>query len=277
VRIILRLGRARLGLAALVVALASVSASTSFARPLASGDCTKATANQLVEQHRLNNFLLPDPVAQVLCGAFTGPASVAMAVTIKAPTCWSPQRWAVFSFSGGDWKLVLDEPAFLVGPLLAVGSDIQETTPVFRQGDPRCIPSGGTHARIWHWDGSRLVPGAWKQVTKGKVITRSFYTPSKNITCSLGDSRDYLGVRCESFKAPQSVKMDASGRLKICHGRRCFPACGCAPEGIPTLGYGKQVTAGRFRCISLRSGVKCIVIESGKGFLINRAGITKVG
>jgi hypothetical protein len=144
---------------------------------------------------------------------------------------------------------------------------------IFRPGDARCCPSGGTKARIWHWDGTRLVPGPWKRVTRGDS---TFYTPSKNIYCWLGDSSAHHGVSCVSIKPPQSVKMEANGRLHICHGRRCL-GCGCAPEGIPTLRYGRQITVGRFRCLSLRSGMRCTVIRSGKGFLINRAGVKRVG
>jgi hypothetical protein len=199
-----------------------------------------------------------------------------MAVTIGAPTCWRIQNWAVFRFTAGDWELVLNQPAYLVPPLVAVGSDIKETTAVHRAGDARCFFKGGTRARIWHWDGTRLVAGPWKQVTKGEPVSRSFYTPSQNIWCSLGDSSDYRGVSCASVKAPQSVKMDASGQLKICQGRRCL-GCGCRPDGIPTLGYGKQITVGRFRCLSQSSGVTCKVIQSGKGFLISRAGIRRLG
>ena len=105
---------------------------------------------------------------------------------------------------------------------------------------------------------------------------RTFRTPSKNIYCWLGDASDYRGVSCVSFKAPQSVKMKANGRLHICHGRRCL-GCGCDPEGIPTLAYGRHLTAGRFRCRSQRAGVTCTVIQSGKGFRIDRSGIRRVG
>ena len=47
--------------------------------------------------------------------------------------------------------------------------------------------------------------------------------------------------------------------------------------GTPTLAYGRQITVGRFRCLSLQIGVRCTVIQSGKGFLINRDGVTRVG
>jgi hypothetical protein len=242
-----------------------------------SADCSEATARQVVEQHpNVNIFALEDPVRQVLCGPFTGEGSNAMAVTIGAPTCWPIQNWAVFSFTAGDWQLVLNKPAYLVPPLVAVGSDIRETAAVRRGDDTRCLPKGGTHARIWHWDGTRLVAGPWKQVTKAEPFTRTFYSPSKNVTCSLGDESDYVGVICTSFRAPQRVKMAVSGRLKICHGLRCL-GCGCAPEGVPKLAYGRQITVGRFRCLSRRSGVRCTVISLGKGFLINRDRIKRVG
>ena len=123
--------------------------------------CSKATARVLVNQHKLNVFLLPQPVVQMLCGPFTGPGSKAMAVTIGASTCWSVQGWAVFSFSGGAWKLVHDEVAFIY-PLVAIGTDLKETVPVFRSTDNRCNPTGGMKSRIWNWNGSSLTSTDWK-------------------------------------------------------------------------------------------------------------------
>ena len=244
-------------------------------------DCSRATAGQLVEQHRLNDFALPNPVRQLLCGPFTGPGSEAMAITIAAPTCWGVQRWAVFGFTNGAWQLVLDERRFIF-PLVVVGSGIRETTPVFRQGDPRCIPSGGKKARIWRWNGTRLAPGPWRQITKGQPKPKKpsrFDSPTRNITCWMydGAAANYRpGVGCESDRPVQRVNMNANGRLKICRGTRCN-ACGCDEPGSPPLGYGKQITVGRFRCISLRTGVRCTVIRSGKGFLINSSGVRRVG
>ena len=267
----------RLLLMVAAISVLSGTASSPIYSAAATADCSQDTARQVVEQYpEVNIFDLPDPVQQVLCGPFTGPGSNAMAVTIGAPTCWPIQNWAVFRFTSGDWQLVLNQPAYLVPPLAAVGSDIRETTAVHRAGDPRCFFNGGTHARTWHWDGTHLVAGPWKQVKKGEPKTRYFYTPSKNIYCWLGDASDYRGVSCVSFKAPQSVKMKANGRLHICHGRRCL-GCGCAPEGIPTLAYGRRVSVGRFRCRSQRAGVTCTVIQSRKGFRIDRSSIRRVG
>jgi hypothetical protein len=242
----------------------------------ASGDCSKATALEVAKPFFVWGSDVRDPITQVLCGPFTGAGSDAMAVTFTAPTCWPVQGWAVYRFTGGDWQLVTVQRGAFIFPLAAVGADIRETAPVFRSGDPRCIPSGGTHARIWHWDGSSLVAGSWKQVTKGKVITRYFSTPSKNIFCVLGDSTHEVGASCWERNPPQSVKMDPNGRLKSCHGRRCL-GCGCWPDNMPTLRYGRQITAGRFRCLSQRIGASCTVIRTGRGFLINSSGIRRVG
>ena len=130
-----------------------------------SSACTKETARQLVERNNLNQFGLDNPVAQVLCGPFTGPGSKAIAITIAAPTCFPVQHWAVLAFADGDWRVVLEQPAYLAAPLVAVGSGIRETTVVHRPGDSRCFPSGGTRARVWRWSGSRLVAGPWTQVS----------------------------------------------------------------------------------------------------------------
>jgi NHL repeat len=102
-----------------------------------------------------------------------------------------------------------------------------------------------------------------------------FYSPSRNLSCTLAD-RDPRGtyVYCQSVKAPTNVRMRLNGRLKICRGTRCL---GNPAGNTRTLGYGKKVTVGRFRCHSLRSGVRCTVIRSGKGFLISRSGVRRVG
>jgi hypothetical protein len=300
-----RASRPRLALVAATVSVITLAASSpiysavrgshaaghSTASPVAAGggastassDCSEATARQVVQRLGLevNIFDLPDPVQRVLCGPFTGPGSNAMAVTIAAPTCWPTQNWAVFRFTAGDWQLVLNQPAYLSSPLVAVGADIRETTAVHRSGDSRCFSSGGTHARIWHWDGTRLVAGPWKQVTKGEPERRGFYSPSRSIGCGMYDDSSFRSVDCQSYSPSlsQKVKMDAGGRLTICRDRGTQNRCniGNAGEGTPTLGYGKQITVGRFRCQSLRSGMRCTVVRSGKGFLISRSGVRRVG
>jgi hypothetical protein len=276
----LRLGAVRLGLAALVAAFATASASTSLAAPTASGPCSEATARQLIAEHDLNGFRLRNPVLQLLCGPFTGPGSQAMAIVIgPLPTCWPSQEWVVFSLTGGEWTLVLDRNQFLDPPLVAVGGDIRETVPVFRRGDPRCIPTGGSHARLWHWNGTRLVAGPWKQVKPpNKITVAVIYSPSGNLSCGMADpAPGGSDVFCISVKKRHSVHLGLNGKLRICRRLlRCTGNFGETPRP-QKLPYGRQITVGRFRCLSLRSGIKCIVIRSGKGFLINAADVTKVG
>jgi hypothetical protein len=247
-------------------------------------DCSVATANQLVAQHRLNHFDLPNPVRQVLCGAFMGPGSEVMAVTIGAPTCWPIQHWAILGFRDGAWQLLQTVPAYLIPPLNAVGNDIREETAVRRSGDPRCLPSGGTHARLWHWDGSKFVAGQWQQVKQGKPEPRKprvFRSPSGNIRCATSQGGGTAGaaVSCWSVQAPQQVHLDATGRLKTCRGIRCIDfGCGCI-EGFdyPRLAYGRSIAHAPFRCTSLQSGIRCTVTATGRGFLISRSRVTRVG
>jgi len=275
----LRFGTAPLSVAAFVVVLVSATASISFATPTASGPCTKSTARQLIAEHDLNGFRLPDPVLQLLCGPFTGPASQAMAVVIgPLPTCWPSQEWVVFSLTGGEWKLVLDRSQFIQPPLVAVGGDIRETAPIFRPGDARCIPTGGSHARLWHWDGTRFVAGPWRQVKPPEPIgIAQLYSPSRNLRCGMLDSARFgvPGVTCWSLKPEHRVSMNVNGQLNICRAG-CTADFGESPRP-QLLAYGKQITVGRFRCYSLRAGIKCVVIRSGKGFVINRDGVRKVG
>jgi len=277
-RLSARASRGGLLLLVAAVSVISVAVASPIYSAASATDCSNATARQVVTQHRdVNIFDLPEPVRQVLCGAFTGTGSNAMAVTIGAPTCWGIQNWAVFRFTAGDWQLVLNQPAYLVPPLVAVGSDIRETTAVHRSGDSRCFPSGGTHARIWHWDGSRLLAGPWKQVTKGEQQTTRFASPSRNIQCWMFDSSSSnydRGVGCSSDTPPRFVRLTADGRLSI---RRNPSVCGCDEPDNSRLAYGRQIIVGRFRCQSLRSGVRCTVVRSGKGFLISRAGVRRVG
>jgi len=254
-----------------------------------SGRCSRATARRLVEVHRVNHFALPNPVRQVLCGAFTGPGSEAMAVTIGAPTCWGIQFWAVFTVIGGEWRLVLDEPTFLVPPLVAIGSEIRETTAVRRPGDARCFPSGGTRARLWRWNGSRLVPGRWKQVTPADTYeSGNFKTPSSNIVCSyfiqIGSraSESSIGCviksglepapprrRCQAGSyAGDRVFLGVTGRVQV-------PSCAGDPgpyvyvDAARVLGYGRSWSGGGFRCASALTGLTCRNKQS-HGFFLSR-------
>ena len=216
-----------------------------------------------------------------------------MAVSLATDGNFGTIGFAVLRWAGGAWQLVM-ESDLASTTIEAAGSDIRETSAVWRKGDPRCCPSGGTQARIWHWNGSRLVAGPWKQATPAKTKAVGFHLPLPGaISCTMSDDPGFsntalpsgVGVYCQSAN-PQSnpqkahtVRMGLSGRLAICRNRSLENRCniGNFGEGTPTLGYGKQITVGRFRCRSLRTGVECTVIRSGKGFLFNSKGVSRVG
>jgi hypothetical protein len=132
-----------------------------------------------------------------------------------------------------------------------------------------------TMVRIGLLLGLGLLLSASPAAATGRT-TASFYSPSRNLGCEMDDRRSGVPnqVYCQSIKAPHNVRMGLDARLTTCRGVSCL---GNAPENTPVLPYGKQVTVGRFRCFSLRSGIKCIVVRSGKGFLIDRVGVRGVG
>jgi hypothetical protein len=68
------------------------------------------------------------------------------------------------------------------------------------------------------------------------------------------------------------VKLDLDGQFSV-------TATTAIPPGLGgrSTPYGGEVTVGRFRCQSLRSGIKCTVVSTGKGFLFNINGATPVG
>jgi hypothetical protein len=277
------------GIAFLAIAAPTSPAARSRPASAAAIDCSATTAKQLVTRFDLNSFFLPDPVGQFLCGPFTGPGSEAMAITITAPTCWPIQRWAVLAFADGQWRLVLDQPAYLVPPLEAVGSDLKETTAVSRAGDNRCNPTGGTHARLWHWDGSKLVAGAWTQVKPADPVTSAHFDSPKALgtSCSMLDRRGAGAlVQCESVRGKplymQKAILRPNGAVSICrdHGIHnvCHLSCGCEEgDQIPELAYGRAMVVGRFRCASLRTGIRCTVTRTGKGFLLNKNRAVRIG
>jgi alpha-tubulin suppressor-like RCC1 family protein len=238
------------------------------------GNCSKDAAKQAVARYQLGDPEVADPVIGVLCGSFTGPGSETMVVSLAGPGSTGMIDWVVFRWSGDAWELLLKRHQ--AATLTAVGSDILETIQIYRPGDPRCCPTGGTKSRLWHWNGTQLVAGAWKlQISHSEFF--SPLKPRRNLWCGMEDSSRFRGVACKTVRPARKVTMDANGGLKICRGFSRCVGCTCDEGHDPTLGFRKQVTVGRFRCVSLRTGVRCTVIPSGRGFLFNSAGVTKVG
>ena len=260
-------------------------------------ECSRAAASQVGKPYFWDAKYT---FGQLLCGPFAGPGSDAMAIGFTAPTCWPLQGWAVFQFVDGGWKLVLLRRGVFIHPLVAVGGDIRETEPVRRAGDPRCIPSGGKRARTWHWDGTALVAGAWKQVGRappppppppsGLPGVAHFKSPSGNIVCVYTTTGAPAVVECGiktglKPKPPYTrecrrlgldhnadrIGLNATGgrpRPRSCSGD-AGPFVGAASARV--LGYGKTWT-GRagLRCRSAFAGMTCRN-RRGHGFFLSRA------
>ena len=118
----------------------------SQATSTASRRCSKGDAIEAVRRLGLSDISADYPVWKVLCGAFTGVGSQAMIALISGPDNVGMLYWAVFRWSGTDWQFVMKQRHAAV--LTAAGSDIRERLSNYRDGDPRCCPSGGTKTRI---------------------------------------------------------------------------------------------------------------------------------
>ena len=237
-----------------------VASSTS----VAAARCSRAAAIDVVERLRLGNAgYTPNPVAQVLCGPFLGPGSEAMVASLSIPSCGRTGGWVVFRRTATDWQPILarNNGAELAG----VGSGIRETMWVLRPGDAHCFPSGGTRSRVWRWNGARFTATAWRYSRQA-----AFLSPTRNLFCEMSGTAVY----CQSVARPHSVRMGVDGRATVCVGAACLRT---PPAGTPVLAYDREMSLGRFRCLSQSSGIACTVADSGRGFLIDRDGINRVG
>lgn len=134
--------------------------------------------------------------------------------------------------------------------------------------------------------GSALVSTFGLATAAGSVfLTRA---PGGGVECGLVDAPGPTynhQVFCESHRLHklllQEAKLTPDGQVVICieHGVRNPYGCnfGNAGEGTPTYRSGKRVTVGRFRCVVLRTGVKCLVIATGQGFLMTLDKVIPVG
>jgi hypothetical protein len=239
------------------------------AQPAATAQCSRAVADELLKQQHLGpTWVEPHPAGDVLCGSFTGPGSNAMAVTFRLGICMPALGWAVFRFAAGRWQRVLVQNA-VYAKLTAEDGDIRETAPIYRPGDKRCFPSGGTKTRVWHWSGVQLTATPWN-FSRTPTTYLALISPSGNLQCEMSDDGGGdAHVRCQSFKSPHAVKLAPDGRLNRCTGQlMCIGNLG--ETRTTRFAYGMTKTVGRFRCHSEMSGITCTVVASGRGFFIDR-------
>ncbi len=107
-------------------------------------------------------------------------------------------------------------------------------------------------------------------------VQHFFFAPGTTTSCELDVSMPGIGTAayCQTYPHAESVVLHPTGRLTLCHGIRCI---GNPPDQVPTLVYGAWLSAGPFKCTSTRAGVKCVVVKSGKGFLISPTAIKRLG
>ena len=122
--------------------------------------------------------------------------------------------------------------------------------------------------------GGALCAAALAGAATAEARVAWFLSPSGNLGCEVAD-HDPRGAYafCQSDRRPQTVRMAVTGRLRICRGERCL---GDPPENTPTLAYGRQVRVGRFRCASEQAGIRCTVVATGRGFVIDRETVRPV-
>jgi hypothetical protein len=98
--------------------------------------------------------------------------------------------------------------------------------------------------------------------------TRSFHTPSQNISCLYGSNIDggaYL--RCDVYSLNDTAfTLRRRGRAHRVHVTDAVGR-GAGRQ----LAYGQSATYGPFKCTSRRSGLTCRSKPSGHGFKLSRA------
>ena len=114
------------------------------------------------------------------------------------------------------------------------------------------------------------------QPAKPQGIQHFFFAPGTTTSCGMALDVPKFGTAayCQTYPHAESVVLRPTGKLSICHGIKCI---GNPPDQVPTLVYGSWLTLGPFRCDSTHAGVKCVVVKTGKGFLISPTKIKRVG
>jgi hypothetical protein len=104
---------------------------------------------------------------------------------------------------------------------------------------------------------------------------RWFHSPSGNIQCEVASGRLKLGTYafCATRKPARCVRLTGKGQLSVHRGLSCE---GDGPENATTLAYGSSLRTGPFRCTSRQTGMRCVIVVTGHGFLISRAGVKRV-
>jgi hypothetical protein len=280
--------RRSVGFAVALAAVAAVAFGARASGTAAAATCSTeaASAAATAAGFDVDPISKRTPINSVVCGPFFGSGSQGMAATVAVPTgCGFSIGWGVFRLDNGAWHLAMHQDNGVlkleVVPLSDGGADIRTTQGYPRSTDPPCSPSR-MRTEVWHWNGASFLAGPLK-VT---LLLAGFWSPVKpkrNLWCDMGNSGRFHAVSCQSGlpgeRGAHRVDMGVNGGLKFCNEgkhRRCV-SCVCDEGRGPVLAFGRHVDVGPFRCESLLTGIRCTVLELGKGFLITRRRTVRVG
>jgi hypothetical protein len=169
-------------------------------------------------------------------------------------------------------QLVVSQPKRFLGH--TVYSCFQLTIPAAPKANQHeCLGRAGS-LYVYEPAGAHANAPAPTSTTGATVHVYQFASPSRNIWCALGEEGK---AHCLTRQPPRAVSLSPNGQFSVCTGTtNCVGPSGFS-SSVPTLRYGQQDLYGLYRCRSQQAGVTCVYAKSGKGFLINRAGVTKVG
>jgi len=109
------------------------------------------------------------------------------------------------------------------------------------------------------------------------VNLENFLSPDRKIWCHIVTDGTEDDVFCANKSPVGLARLNRNGALAFCNGTSgdiCFQNW---DSSAPVLRYGQQSELNGFRCVSERKGITCTLIQSGKGFLINRDGVSRIG
>jgi hypothetical protein len=143
-----------------------------------------------------------------------------------------------------------------------------------RDGAKRTAFSVGVIAALALIATGAAAPGYGRSAEKaatpqGPVV---FSPLAYGISCYLTRDWVFCWIGSSLPPAPHHAKLGRNGKFSV-------TATVPIPLGLGgrDTAYGAHLDFGRFRCQSLRSGMKCTVIATGKGFRINRHETVSVG
>ena len=216
------------------------------------GRLLRGRSDWVVERLHLGEAdFVANPVWDVICGAFMGPGSQTMVVSLASGGMSVPfEGWAVFRRADGSWQLVM--PPGNGAKVSAAGSDIRETVSILRPGDQHCCPTGGTSSRIWHWNGTRFTASPWKQATaaiapaetaarrsrrRGRIPLIALRTAHRRLKCARCANEEPAGTQFGGNCGAPFAPLDRGARRRP---RRVARAARRSPRHIPTLPTGPR-------------------------------------